>query len=673
MMQQTTIISANEQIVFDSRNIFFKSHSGAAEAGTEIRFTIALRKGMRLSRVVVSATFDRDGSTRDAVLELRPELGSAFSDGSAPDGGTDGGALKHAGTAAAAAADMNSGYSYDKILQKAGHYDHYTGSLIFEEAGLYWYRFFVTFEDGHTVRIGRNTADNRACFDTNADWQQTVYRQMYEAPEWIAGGVYYQIFVDRFRRGGDEARVEMEGKVNRYDWDGVPEYRPNEYGEILNNDFFGGNLRGIIEKLPYLTELGVTCLYLNPIFEAYSNHKYDTADYMHIDPMFGNEEDFRELCRKAEEAGIRIVLDGVFSHTGSDSVYFNKEGHYGSSGAWNDPGSPYRCWYNFRDNGTYESWWGFETLPCLNKNEPAVREFINGENGVVRHWLREGASGWRLDVADELPASFTAELAAAARTEKPDALIIGEVWEDASNKIAYGERKNYFDGSRLDSVMNYPLRSAIIGFVKYGKAFELKETVESIGENYPKYVTDLLMNNLGTHDRERILTALGADESLLDADRSAQAQAHLGPWEKLKAVQMLKMASFLQMTLPGVPCIYYGDEAGVEGYKDPFNRTCFPWGHENKDLQAWYKKITGLRRENKVFAHGTYKTIKFGDSFFAYAREEGSECIIIAANVSEKENELLLPGAWQDLLTGETFSGEAVIPSCGMRMLKKIT
>ncbi len=341
-MQQTTIISANEQIVFDSRKIFFKSHFGAAEAGTEIRFTIALRKGMRLSRVVVSATFDRDGSTKEAVLEFRPGPENAFSDGFELRGGTGSEASETAGGASAGAADMNSGYSYDKILQKAGSYDHYTGSLTFEEAGLYWYRFFITFEDGHTARIGRNVADNRACFDGNADWQQTVYRQMYEAPEWIAGGVYYHIFVDRFRHGGDEPRVEMEGKVNRYDWGGMPEYRPNGQGKILNNDFFGGNLRGITEELPYLEELGVTCLYLSPVFEAYSNHKYDTADYMHIDPMFGNEEDFRELCEKAGEAGIRIVLDGVFSHTGSDSVYFNREGHYGSGGGWNDPDSPYR-------------------------------------------------------------------------------------------------------------------------------------------------------------------------------------------------------------------------------------------------------------------------------------------------------------------------------------------
>ena len=316
----------------------------------------------------------------------------------------------------------------------------------------------------------------------------------------------------------------MEGKTTRRDWGGQPQYEPVN-GEMLNNDFFGGNLAGIRVKLPYLQELGVTCLYLSPIVEAYSNHKYDTADYRKVDPMFGTMEDFECLCREAGERGMRVICDGVFAHTGSDSVYFNRQGHYGEGGAWNDPNSPYRPWYFFHEDGGYDSWWGIDTLPRINKEDPSYREFINGKGGIVQHWLSHGASGWRLDVADELPAGFLTELVAAAKEQDPQALIVGEVWEDASNKIAYGVRMNYFRGDRLDSVMNYPLKDAVIRCVRHGDAAHLAETMETIWENYPHYIVHALMNHLGTHDSFRILTALAGEELDPDTPREIQGIA----------------------------------------------------------------------------------------------------------------------------------------------------
>ena len=520
------------------------------------------------------------------------------------------------------------------------------------DSGLYWYRFkLITDED--TRIAGRDPAGSRAVLDETENWwQETVYQRCYEVPEWIEGGVFYHIFVDRFNASGE--RIHMDGKIDRCDWGGMPVWQPDENGRIQNNDFFGGNIRGIIEKLDYLESLGVTCLYLSPVFSAYSNHKYDTSDYMTVDPMFGTEDDLAELFAAAGARGMRVILDGVFAHTGSDSIYFDKAGRYGG-GAYQDPDSKYRDWYSIKEDGTYEAWWGIDTLPRIRKESPSYREFICGENGVARKWLRLGSSGWRLDVADELPNLFLEELARAVKTEKPDSILLGEVWEDASNKIAYSERKNYFEGDKLDSVMNYPFRVGIISFVRYGDAYSLAETVERIVENYPPEVTACLMNMLGTHDTERILTALGGKDFGSDPPRDVVAGVKMTPEERERAVRLLKIASVLQMTLPGVPCVYYGDEAGTEGYKDPFNRTCFPWGNEDPDIMNWYRNIIRIRRSHAVYKTGRYRTAACVGGLYAFERYADGERMVTAANCGEKEELLLLAGCWRDLLTGREF------------------
>ena len=517
---------------------------------------------------------------------------------------------------------------------ETGNYTVYEGTVTLRDRGLYWYSFEIETTAG-LLKVSRSGPDNKAvtsradeCPEPVSCWQQTVYKQDYRDPDWIYGGIYYHVFVDRFCHVGDQ--VYLPGKTTRDDWGGMPEYLPVN-GRILNNDFFGGNLRGIREKLPYFESLGVTCLYLSPIVEAYSSHKYDTADYTKVDPMFGTMEDFEALCSDAAKRGIRVICDGVFSHTGSDSIYFNKEKHYGEGGAYNDPDSPYRSWYTFHEDGSYETWWGIDTLPRINKMEPSYREFINGtpdggtgkparKGGIAQFWLDHGASGWRLDVVDEFPGEFLTEFVASAKSAKPDALVVGEVWEDASIKEAYGERKNYFRGDRLDSVMNYPLKDAIIRYVRYGDARVLKEAVEDQWEHYPRYIVHALMNILGTHDSVRILTALGGRELEPEAPRELQASTKMTPKERANGLRLLKIAALLQMTLPGVPCIYYGDEAEMEGYKDPFNRKCFPWGNENQDLLAWYRKLTAIRRAHKVYERGEYRTIACSEGMFAFSR-----------------------------------------------------
>gem|GEM_PF-3545 len=568
-------------------------------------------------------------------------------------------------------------YTMNREPDMVGDYCSYKVEFPVHDTGLYWYHFEI--DTGSGRRTVARSWDGYASVDgeDTREWQQTVYLRKYEEPSWLYGGVIYHIFVDRFCSVGE--RVEQEGRILRTDWGGQPMFRPQN-GEILNNDMFGGNLRGIISKLPYLEDLGVTCLYLSPIFEAYSSHKYDTADYSKIDPAFGTEEDFRELCSEAEKRGMRVILDGVFAHTGADSIYFNKYGHYGNGGAWQDVNSPYRDWYNFHEDGSYDCWWGISTLPRVKKENESFREFITGSSGIARKWLAAGASGWRLDVADELPNAFLEALAEAVKTEKPDALLLGEVWEDASTKIAYDERKNYFEGDKLDSVMNYPLKEGLIDFVRNGSAAFMAFVIAQLMENYPPEVLNSLMNILGTHDTCRILTALAGKYHPEGTDREIEAVEKLSPQEYQRGVQLLKIASALQMTLPGIPCVYYGDEAGLEGYHDPFNRKCYPWGEEDQELLSWYRKIIGIRRSHPVYERGHYRTAAAFEGLFAFERygvvsdgeTEFEQRMITAANCGTTVEELMLFGEWVDLLSGTRTDGNVTVFPGEVMILEKV-
>ena len=488
----------------------------------------------------------------------------------------------------------------------------------------------------------------------------------------------YQIFPDRFYKSQQPKENIPSGRTFHSDWSQQPVWAPNEQGVITNTDFFGGDLRGIQEKLPYLKELGVTCLYLNPIFESHSNHRYDTADYSKIDPLLGNEEDFRSLCAEAKKRGIRVLVDGVFSHTGSDSVYFNREGRYPTQGAYNSQQSPYYPWYTFRQwPQNYECWWNFETLPNVKETEPSFNEYINGENGIIRKWLRAGASGWRLDVADELPDQFLDNLAAAAKAESPDAVVLGEVWEDASNKTAYGVRRRYLLGGQLDTVMIYPFRDAIFAFLLGGDPRNFAESVESIVENYPPQCLRLLMNHIGTHDTERALTVLGG-EPAGNRGREWQAAQSLTPEQRDTALKRLRLASLIQYLLPGVPCLYYGDEAGMEGYRDPFCRGAYPWGREGKNLLQWYKGLGMLRAQEKaILGKGSYRTLYADGNLLAFERfvftEDARHSLTLVVNRSSRPQSILKAGLDMEggtLLLGETLESVHVLSPYGFSLTK---
>ena len=469
--------------------------------------------------------------------------------------------------------------------------------------------------------------------DAGRQFRLLIYADGFKTPEWFKGGVMYQIFTDRFAKSGKSPL--RQDVCNESDWYAPISQFAEKPGDPLKNDlFYGGDLYGISEKLAYLKELGVTVLYLNPVFKAASNHKYDTGDYNTADPAFGGDEALSALFAEAKKYGIRVILDGVFNHTGDDSLYFNKYGNYPSVGAYKHPESPYRDWYTFgRDDDDYECWWGIKIHPRLRQANPDCRSFFCGRDGVGAKYVKEGSGGWRLDVADELPDVFLEDLRKSVKDADPDALIIGEVWENAADKIAYGKLRKYFQGHQLDSVMNYPLRTALVNFILHKDGRSLARCLTDIYSSYPKFVCDCLMNIIGTHDTERILTVLGDKEYTSLSNRELSLRT-MSEEEREIGVQRLKIASCIQYTVYGVPSVYYGDEAGVEGGRDPFCRRTYPWGRENGELLQWYKRLGALRRD-PVYRDGAFCVTDSGDGYIVYERTKGAARIVSAANVSD--------------------------------------
>ena len=530
-----------------------------------------------------------------------------------------------------------------------GDHVHYSVSYTPAQTGVVWYSFDLAASDGATWRYGARegwtTGEGDFAYGDPPSFQLTVYVPRQTQPDWYKNGIVYQVFPDRFARGADwreraekalAAHREGPARVLVEDWDTPPTYRKSEDGDILEWDFYGGTLRGVREKLDYLADFGVTVIYLNPIFEAASNHRYDTADYLRIDPMLGDEEEFCALAREAAERGISIMLDGVFNHCGQDSRYFNRYGNYPEPGAWQGDESPYRDWFFFNEDGTYDGWWGNPDLPDVNEKSPEYRELICGQDGVVRKWLRAGARGWRLDVADELSDGFIEDIKAAMVAERPDGALVGEVWEDASNKMAYGKLRQYFEGTELDGTMNYPRRTALLAFVRNQiGAPEMAARLEQLRENYPRDAFFSCLNLLGSHDRERLFTMLGdaPDPDTLSDEECAAFRLDEG--HASLAMSRLWLTVLLQMTLPGVPCVYYGDERGMEGFRDPYNRAAFPWDGGRMDCATVFRNAIAVRKALPVLTTGDFEPFADGEDVFGFWRRgEDGECVCVLANAS---------------------------------------
>ena len=529
----------------------------------------------------------------------------------------------------------------------------FKATLTYENAGLFWYYFEVRFKGGKYFLCKTKSFDAEPTAEVRESWAQIVYKTEPKTNKAFQSGVMYHIFVDRFKKSGTV--ISKNSMVLRKDWGGEITENSTDFIKI-NKECFGGNLQGITNKLDYIKKLGVSTIFLSPIFDAYSYHKYDVADFEHIDTMLGGEEAFDALIKTAKAQGINILLDGVFNHVGSDSIYFNKLNRFKSQGAYQSKQSKYYDWFTFEEfPDKYSSWWSIDTLPQFNESNVKLQEYMAGVNGIITKYMKKGILGYRLDVADELTDPFLDKICKRTRVNKADAIILGEVWEDAATKIAYDKRRHYFSGVQLNSVMNYPLKNAILEFVCKGNAEALQEAFYLIHDHYPLYVQRNLMNFLGTHDTKRILTVL---------DEAAKERG-----DNATAINMLKIASAIQYCAMGVPAVFYGDEVGVHGGEAPFCRVCFPWGAEDKNILAWYKKLGNLR-SGEIFAAGDCKVILAHSGVFIFERTYKKQRIIIAANSGQEEFLLNLSAPFTDFETEKIVKDSVTIKPLQFFILK---
>ncbi|MGQ9778478.1 MAG: glycoside hydrolase family 13 protein [Bacillota bacterium] len=435
-------------------------------------------------------------------------------------------------------------------------------------------------------------------------------------PRWVYRTIFYQIFPDRFANGdpeNDPPRIAPWGT------------RPTR------ESFFGGDLQGIIDRLDYLAELGVGGIYLNPIFLSPSNHKYDTQDYLLIDPHLGNLKTFGALLDAAHARGIRIILDGVFNHTGDRFWAFQ---HVMREGAR----SPYAGWYfchgfplRQHPKPNYECWWGFPSLPKLNVAHPEVLAYLTR---VIEFWTTLGIDGWRLDVPNEVPFFFWRYFRRLVREINPEAYLVGEIWDDG---------RPWLQGDTFDAVMNYPWRELVVKFLAT-REIDLARFVEGLAElraRYPEEVTLGLFNLLGSHDTPRFLTLAGGDK------------------------RRLKLAALFQFTYPGVPVVYYGDEVGLTGGEDPDCRKTMPWAPEeqDQDLLTFYRRLGAIRKNSPALWDGTFLSVYQDNAagIWAYLREAGEERLLVVMNTSEHDRIITFPseareeGRWEDLLRGGVY------------------
>ncbi|HEX7973700.1 MAG TPA: glycoside hydrolase family 13 protein [Anaerolineales bacterium] len=430
------------------------------------------------------------------------------------------------------------------------------------------------------------------------------------APYWVQDAIFYQIFPDRFANGDPS-----NDPPNVQPW-GSP---PSIWG------YQGGDLRGIIEHFDYLLDLGVSAIYLNPIFQSSSTHRYNTTDYFRIDPMLGTLNDFRAILDVAHRNSVRVILDGVFNHTGRGFFAFNDI-------LENQEYSPYRDWFTVQrfppdayspgNSDTYLAWWGHKSLPKFNTQNPVVRRYIYS---VARYWIEQGADGWRLDVPNEIDDDdFWAEFRQVVKSVNPDAYLLGEIWNVDPRWVG---------NSHFDGLMDYPLRDALLRWLYAGTytASEFAARLEDLLHVYPRDNVFAMYLPLGSHDTERLLTKLEGD------------------------LNKVKLAFLTQFSLPGAPAIYYGDEIGLTGGKDPECRGAFTWDPKqwNNELRSWVKSLVSARKRFACLRRGDYRQVLVDNhrNCYAFARTLGDEQILVALNASSLPRHLRIPVGnlgWED-------------------------
>ena len=591
------------KVYFNSRDEFYKKPFGAVKTGTTVTFRVRVSEKIKGIKCYM-AMWEQDTKLPDVIMEKERE-------------------------------------------EENGDTIYFAKFKTPSEETVLWYHFvFESFDEKFYYSNNDLQSGGEGVLVDNSpkSFQLTVYKSDI-APNWFKEGIAYQIFPDRFNRGSDyESRKsdtikKIEGKNHGKkfidDWYRVPQYERDNNGDVVNYDFYGGTFKGIEEKLPYLKSLGVSIIYLNPIFEARSNHRYDTGNYMIIDSLLGDDESFKSLVKAAKKEGIGIILDGVFSHQGADSIYFNKYNNYDVVGAFNSKDSRYYDWYSFNQwPNEYECWWGVKDLPNVKEmNEDYLNYICRDKNSVIKYWMNKGIVGFRLDVADELPDEFIVEIRNAMDKVNKDNILIGEVWEDATNKVSYDKNRKYFINASLKSVMNYPFMENAIAFMKGLKSpYELQEFLYKQLENYPPEYYNSNFNLLDSHDKVRILTVLSDSRDVSEMNENEKINDGIDRDKYLLAVSRLKALTILQYTVPGIPVIYYGDEVGVYGYNDPYNRKTYPWGREDKALLSHYEVIGKMRTKSNAIRKGDFKILYSGNHTIVYERNYKNEKVIVVVN-----------------------------------------
>ena len=520
-------------------------------------------------------------------------------------------------------------------------------NMFFSKTATYEYYFKFLDESGeHYVRRKNGTFEG---FITNhveeMPWLLTVYKAI-NSSKAMKSGIMYQIFPDRFRKGETKSTLP-ENRWYR-NWGEMPCYVNGEE-KAISTDFFGGNFVGMKDSIGYLKNLHVNVVYSNPICESSKNHRYAAIDYKKLDPVLGTEEEFDQLIEAYHKAGILFVMDVVLNHVGSDSVYFDRYNEHGSDGAFQSVTSKFRNWFFIdpNDRTNYSCWWGDPSLAKLNYGSEELKDYILGEDGVIRYWYRKwNIDGIRQDVADELPNGPRERMFEISDEERGDnKIIIPEVWEDLSQKWAYGVFMEYAQGKQSTSVMNYPVKDTILPYVRYGGdywASQFKKVCNEIfKENYPREIAYSVMNFLSTHDTVRAITKLAGPE-VDNNSREWQANNNfLSKKDYLLGRARLMLAYVAIFFLPGIPSIYYGDEIGMEGMKDPFCRACFTWNHIDKKILRFFKRLCATRYVKSGFlAEAEFNIVVCEGSFLVYERTLDNKKLRVFLNFSENEKDI---------------------------------
>ena len=537
------------------------------------------------------------------------------------------------------------------------HFVYFESDIFLPTKALYHYYFTFTAnkEKKYFKKGGEEKNPNIL---TGEKWKLSVN---FDVPEWAKGKIMYHVFVDRFNRGSKDAPSPMPRRDVYASFDDEMIVGPNKDG-IWNADFYGGDLKGIEEKLDYIKSLGVSIIYLSPVVWSQSNHRYDTSDYETVDPYVGVNDDLKNLCTAAHKKGMKVVLDAVFNHTGNDSKYFNEFNTFKEVGAYQSKDSKYYPFYKkyYDGNNTYFSyWWGMKNLPVCDGNSLEWQQYIYGKNGVIDKWFELGIDGLRLDVADELTDEFIEGIRTAVKRNKKDGFIIGEVWKNPMRM-----NRGYIEsGKGMDSVMNYVLVDALIRYVKYGDFYKLREVINQLKYEYPDEVLKVLMNFTSTHDISRAINIFGTDEFAYGAewawdvkndDRNFQKHYELSKEQYRKGKDLYELYTFTLTFFPGILSIFYGDELGLTGLGNLANRKPFPKDDKkdnpkNIDLELlnFFRWVGNIRQKEKFLEEAGLEVVELNDKVFIFQREKEEEQALIAVNRTSDDQKLLVPKSFE--------------------------